>query len=96
MNGTPGLERISSVWQVVWGEVNGNPSKPITRKKVQTGVGNIPEAAVLGCLISFVGEGLIKCVNDKGEDFDPKKNSDYDVFRLTHKGSSMGNLYTKT
>src|SRR5512136_1384259 len=87
------MNELSLVWQVLWNKVTGNPVT-MTRHDLQLELGSpIPPDTTLGCLRTFQDENLIKCIRDDSVIQSPFKESDFDQFCLTARGTKKGPLY---
>jgi hypothetical protein len=87
---------VTTVWQVLWNSVNGNPNVLVTRQTLQTAAGPVvPADTLLGCIRIFTDYSLIKCVNNGTVIPSPEKDSDFNQFRLTGKGNVIGSMVTR-
>ena len=84
---------LSPVWHELWNLRVGNP-KPITRDELEIPLGSsYPKETVLGCLRTFRNEDLIQCIKDDIVIINPFKESDFEMFGLTAKGTHLGANY---
>jgi len=88
---------VTRVWQVLWNTANGNPNEKMTRQEVQSAAGpTVPDSCLRGCLRVYADYSLIRCVKNDAIIDQPEKDADFDQFRLTGKGSLVGNALNKS